>query len=202
MSLEVATTGPHWLNRKPILSKTSLHDWGLESIKTLVKSLSSVDEGVQTAAEHELLKLAGATPGGRKVVIKELLISISQKRELDGTHSVLSPEMFGYWTSVTTLLRELKASEGIEVMIRCVNCSNGYAGNMGEPPAAYNLVRMGALAVPKLSHALLTESDGYKRIKIVLRLSRIGGPQAKSALKRALSSEKDKTVREYIRSAL
>jgi HEAT repeat protein len=61
---------------------------------------------------------------------------------------------------------------------------------------------MGTIAIPKLSQALSQEGDGYKRIRIVLCLSRIGGPQAKEGLKKALSSEKDESVRRYIRRAL
>jgi hypothetical protein len=73
---------------------------------------------------------------------------------------------------------------------------------MGDPPAAYALVRMGSLAIPKLSDALRQENNGYKKIQLVMSLSRIGGPQSKVALKRALATEKDETIRGYIREAL
>lgn len=173
-----------------------------ESIQTLVLSLISPEELVRNAAASKLLKTAQASPDERNAVIKEIMASVAQKPELDGTHTVLSPVIFEYWRSVTMILMELKASEAIDAMVACIQCSNGYSGTMGEPPASYALVRMGGIAIPKLSHALLNEPNGYKRIKIVLCLSRIGGPQAKSALKKALSSESDKTVREYIKSAL
>jgi hypothetical protein len=50
------------------------------------------------------------------------------------------------------------------------------------PPAVLALVRMGGIAVPKLAQALLHAPIAYKRIAIVLCLSRIGGPEAKSAI--------------------
>ncbi len=170
-------------------------------ILALVSSLSSEDETVRVNAERELVSFQ-TSQEKRKIVIQELLESVRQQGELDGTHTILTSTVFVYWRSVTQIFAELKASEAIDAMIKCVHCSNGYTGTMGEPQASYALVRMGDIAVPKLSEALLHEPDGYKRVKIVLCLSRIGGPKTRQALKRALRFEKEKAVREHIEFAL
>jgi hypothetical protein len=95
-----------------------------------------------------------------------------------------------------------EALEAVDVMIKCIHCGNGYTGNMGEPPASYALVRIGRLAIPKLSEALVHDPNGYKRIKITLCLGRIGGSEAKLALRRALRSEPEKDVRDEIKFVL
>lgn len=175
---------------------------GHGSVEVLVTSLSSSDNSVRNAAEEELLKIAQNSSAGRDTVISELLNSVRRIPELDGSHTTLSVTTFAFWESFTSLMWRLKATEGLDAMITCVHCSNGFSGNMGEPPAAYALTRMGSLAVPKLGDALLQQENAYKRIKLVLCLSRIGGPDAKLVLKKALSIETDKAVRSYIRQAL
>lgn len=162
------------------------------SVEELVTFLSSSDTAVRTAAEDELLKMAQSSTSRRETVISALLNSVRQIPELNGSHTDLSVTTLAFWESFTSLAWRLKAIEAIDAMITCIHCSNGYSGNMGEPPAAYAIVRMGPPAVPKLSDALLQEDNGYKRINLVLCLSRIGGPESKRALTKALSTEKDK----------
>src|ERR1041384_7644238 len=72
------------------------------AISGLIRSLDSSDELVRVRAESELLKLAHESSEGRKMVVDEIVTSIHEKAELNGTHSVLSPLMFEYWESVTT----------------------------------------------------------------------------------------------------
>jgi HEAT repeat protein len=173
----------------------------VDSIRRLIASLHSTDGNVRSDAEHALVAVAHKSSVDRKLVVEEVLEDVRKQEELDGTHSVLETT-FLYWRSVTNIFVELQASEALDVLTKCVDCGNGYSGNSDEPPAAYALVRMGKLAVPKLAAALLNEPNGYKRIKIAICLSRIGGPEAKASLRRALRSEKSKAVREYIQIAL
>ena len=129
---------------------------------------------------------------------RSALSSVKAEKELDGTHNILQTS-FPYWQSVTNIFVELDASEGVDVLIRCVQCSNGYSGSMGEPPASLALVRMGKTILPKLSNALTEENDPYKRAKIVLCIARIGGSEAITNLERALRTERNKDVREVIK---
>jgi hypothetical protein len=166
-------------------------------IESLVLALSFKEDRMRSDAERQLLEMARTSPDKRKLVINELLKSVGTKEELNGSHSILKTT-FAFWSSATNIFAELKASESLDVMIRCLHCGNGLTGNMGEPPAAYALFRMGELAVPKLSEALLHNPNGYVRIQSALCLGRIGGPQAELALRNALRTEKEKDVRDYI----
>lgn len=172
------------------------------SFEVLVTSMSSSDDAVRTAAEDELLKMAQSSSAGRDTVIRELLNAVRRMPELDGSHPRLSPATFTFWESFTTLMWRLKATEAIDAMVTCIHCSNGFSGNMGEPPAKWALVQIGTPAVPKLSDALLHDSNGYKRIHVIICLSQMDRPEAKAALKKALKAEKDKDIRSYIRRAL
>jgi len=74
------------------------------------------------------LKIGSASPAGRDAVIREILNSAQQKSELEGSHTVLSPGVFDFWDSVTNFLMRLNATEGIDAMITCVQCSKCYSG--------------------------------------------------------------------------
>lgn len=172
------------------------------SPEVLVTSLSSSDDAVRTAAKDELLKIAQSSSAGRDTVIKELISAVRRTPELDGSRAELSGPTLTFWRSFTSLMSKLKATEAIDAMVTCIHCSNGFSGHMGEPPAIWALVQIGDPAVPKLSDALLHDSNGYKRIQVIICLDQIGGPKSKAALKKALAAEKDKSMRSYIRRAL
>lgn len=172
------------------------------SPEVLVTSLSSSDDAVRTPAEDELLKMAQSSSAGRDTVIKELLSAVRRTPELDGSRPVLSAPTLTFWRSFTSLMSTLKATEAIDALVTCIHCSNGFSGHMGEPPAIWALVQIGTPAVPKLSDALLHDSNDYKRIQVIICLSQIGGPKSKAALKKALAAEKDESMRSYIRRAL
>lgn len=170
-------------------------------VATLVSSLWSTTDEVRTDAEKKMIAFAQTSPTRRELVINKLLSSVNAEKELDGTHTILKTT-FLYWKSVTDIFAELDAREAVDILIRCVQCSNGYTGNMGEPPASYALVRMGKPILPTLSKALSQEPDAYKRMKIVLCIARIGGSKAISDLEQALRSESNKEVRNIIKFSL
>lgn len=163
----------------------------------LISSLWSANTDVRTDSEKRLIAFAQSSPPKRELVISKLLSSVNAEKELDGKHNVLESS-FLFWQSVTNIFAELDAKEAVAVLIRCVQCSNGFSGNMGEPPASYALVLMGKPVLPALSNALSQERDAYKRMKMVLCISRIGGPEAISYLEQALQFESHKDVREAI----
>jgi HEAT repeat protein len=186
-------------------SNTSTAHYPSEDVKriqVLISSLSSSEDNLRVGAQRQLIELAQTSPDRRKLVIQEILRSVGEHGELDGKQSVLKPTIIPYWRSVTEIVAELKAGEAIDALIKCIHCGNGYSGSLGEQSAAHALWRMGAMAVPKLSEALLNDTNAYKRAQIVLCLSRIGGPQARDALKRASRSETDRGVLDYIERAL
>jgi len=165
---------------------------------SLIISLSSPESAVRIDAEEKLISFARTSAARRQLIIRELLKSVGKQQELDGNHRVLK-NSFLYWKSATNIFAELNALEAVDVLIRCVHCSNGWEGNMGEPPASYALVRLGKPILQRLFEALKVESDAYKRMKIVLCIARIGGPEAIVDLEQALRSERNKDVRKIIK---
>jgi hypothetical protein len=190
------------VNSPPVRSDTTgQSQTDSDVIRSLIESLSSNEPTVRTHSERELINLAKSSAELRGQVIQELMKSVESKDELDGHHFVLE-DTFLFWSSATLVFADIKAVEAIDVMIRCIDSSNGLSGNMGEPPSAYGLVRMGPVAIPKLAQALRNEPNRTHRARIVLSLGRIGGPQARAVLRRALKTETDKGVRYYINWAL
>jgi HEAT repeat protein len=192
------------LNSSPVRSDAASAEHSQKEgdvISNLEKSLWSKEPSVRTHGETELLSLAKSSAELRNRVIQELMKSVESQDELDGHHFVLI-NTFLFWRSATIIFADLQAIEAIDVMIRCIDSSNGLSGNMGEPPSAYALVRMGTIAIPKLSQALHNEPNSANRVRIVLCLSRIGGPQARAALRESLKTETNKGVRYYINRAL
>jgi hypothetical protein len=154
------------------------------------------DEEKRLKAEGELVKLGTESSVQRSTVIQKLLQSVERQIELNGKKIILGQEIL-FWGSATRVFAQLKASEAIDVLIRCIACGNGYSGSFGEQPSMDALIQMGAMVVPALSRALLndhSEFKEYKKVQIVLCLGAIGGSQATLALKRALRSETDKDV--------
>jgi HEAT repeat protein len=166
-----------------------------------ISNLRSEDRTIREGAIKRLIEFAQTSQTARGSVIRDLVQAVDSEEELDGTHRVLK-KTFLFWQSVNIVFLELKAVEAADVLVRCIQCSNGYTGRFGEPPASITLVRLGNLVLAKLSTALLSERDPSKRISIATCISRIGGPDAIAVLKRGLRAERDPRVRNAIRSSL
>lgn len=170
-------------------------------IQQLIATLSSAHDGERSAAAQDLATLARVSPEQRERVIKALLDDVEKRGTLDGRHGVLGSE-YPYWISVTNLLAEFRATEAIDVLINCIHCGNGYTGSLGHQPAFGALVKLGTLAVPKLSEALLSEPNDYVRGQVALCLGTIGDERAERSLRQALRRETNKDVAEYIKAGI
>jgi HEAT repeat protein len=170
-------------------------------LSELINELRSSNSRTREEAIYRLIKLGQSSQATRKSIIDALLIAVNSENELDGSHTILKTT-FSFWRGVTDIFIVLDAIEATDVLVRCIHCSNGYSGSMGEPPASVALVRLGTPVLPKLAYALRTDTDAYIRVKIVLCIARIGGPQAIIRLKQASRVERDKHVRNTIQSAL
>lgn len=166
-----------------------------------ISNLRSEDRMIREEAIKRLIEFAQTSQTARGSVIRDLVQAVDREEELDGTHQVLK-KTFLFWKTVNIVFLKLKAVEATEVLVRCIECSNGYTGSFGEPPASITLVRLGNLVLAKLSTALMSERDPSRRISIVTCISRIGGPDAIAVLKRGLRAERDPRVRNAIRSSL
>ena len=194
----------HFEGGNPAINATPVESFvraNSDHIDRLITSLQSQEDNKREDAERELVRLALRSSANRHAVINALVKSVENIEELNGSHTVLT-KSFSYWSSVAAILGKIKATEAINILIRCVHCSNGYTGTMGEPPASMALIEIGAPAIPQLSEALLSDPNGYKRVKLALCLGRIGGSKARVALERALRSETEKDVRDRIEFVL
>lgn len=171
-----------------------------DSINRLIKNLHDPNSAV--TARTELIVAAKLSHESRTRVIHLLINDANNQPELDGRHVVLSGETFDYWFQSTQVLAELKATESIDLLIRCIYAGNGLTGSMGHRPAFSALVQIGAPAVPKLSAALLASNDEYARPQVAICLGTIGGRDAERALTRALRKESSNDVIRYIRRGL
>jgi len=169
-----------------------------QRVKDLITALSSTS-GDQAAAD--LLSFANQSTAQRDSIVQSLIADVNKHDELNGTHAILFDTLI-YWIRVTRVFDELKATEALDVMIRCIHCGNEQTGSQNVRPAFSALANLGSLAVPKLAAALRTHPDYYVRSQIALCLGEIGGPEATKALKQALRNERDKEVVHHIKWGL
>ena len=139
---------------------------GHSRLQLLNSSLSSEDDRVRTAAEKELIRLGQGSSEQRKRVIQELLQSVEKQDDLRNGRCLVLGAKFSYWSSVTNIIAELKAVEAIDLLIKTIHCGNGYSGSLNEEPSLDALIKMGRMAIPKLSKALKQEPNVYIRIRI------------------------------------
>jgi HEAT repeat protein len=172
-----------------------------DRVSYLSPKLNAEKDDEREAAQRELIMLAHRSAADRDEIIRGLLKDVEAHDELDGRHAVLA-KTFYYWFSVTKIFSELKATEAIDSMIRCIHCGNGYSGSFGDWPAFDALQNLGRLAVPKLSHALTIQPDEYVRSQVALCLGTIGGDEAERALRQARRTETSKDVLNSIKRGL
>lgn len=173
-----------------------------DQVQILASALFTQQDEERLKAEQELIVLAQESKEQRQRVIQGLLEDVDRRNLLDGRHGVLFENEFPYWLSVTDIFAKLRATEALDILIKCIYCGNGYAGSLRRQPAFDALLVMGTSAVPKLSEALLNNPDEYAREQIALCLGTIGGKQAERALKHALRTETNKEVLQHIKIGL
>ncbi len=171
-----------------------------DAIKGLIASLHDSNQAAK--AQAQLIVIAKGSPGPRVRVVRLLLNDAASQSELDGRHVILSAEVFDYWFRSAQVFAELKATESIDLLIKCIYAGNGYGGSLGYQPAFSALVQIGAPAIPKLAVALSNRDDEYMRSQVAICLGSIGGSNAERVLARALKKESSADVVRYIKRGL
>jgi HEAT repeat protein len=155
----------------------------------------------QQEVRERLLAIAYESTSGRNRVVQALidLLNDTVTKEANSTA----------WNVGTNLLGQLKATEAIDLLVTYIDYSDGVTGlSLGHIPSAWALAEIGDPAVAKLIDALLNgksvlfDNNARLREGAARALGRIGGIEAKQALKQALAVETDKTVIFYIKGAL
>jgi len=98
----------------------------------------------------------------------------------------------------------LKATEALDLLIANIDFTDGWSASISEHhfPALAAILRIGQPAIPKLQIALNNDSKPHRRKFAAFGIAYIGGAQAKTALKGAMSGENDPCVKNFLKVSL
>lgn len=158
---------------------------------SLASSQSEADQ-----SRDLLLEESRRSPSCAKQVIA-IIMRAMDKPDLDFTRE---PEMYYVWRDGADLLGELKAAEALDLLISHLDLriSGRSSTTMSQQPSLAGVIKMGPIAIPKLSALLKDSPNRDMRRYAVYCIAGIGGPAANSALRQALASESDQCVRQFI----
>jgi HEAT repeat protein len=161
-------------------------------IKPLIQKLPS-DTSEASQAAIKLLDLAKESPECRDVVINGVIGALNTA-DVENDDSA-----FRLWAKGSGILGQLKAVEAVDLLIAHLDLSDGlFSASMVHEPVVPAIVKMGQVAVPKLSLALKTNPKKKIRLAAAYCLGDIGGSEALDAMKSALGSETEECVRRFI----
>ena len=168
-------------------------------ISNEVRKLSSAQDYKQQAKiETLILDVAKKSPECRKRVISVITQSMS-----DTSLTLTSDQRSLYvWNYGSGILGKLKATEALDFLIAHFDLHDGTSFPLNHHPAMVAVVRMGSIALPKLSASLKQSTDPYLRRCIVFCMAWIGGASAYQELSQALVVENDKCVKSFMQASL
>lgn len=113
------------------------------------------------------------------------------------------PAIYYLWLYGAELLGDLKAVEALDLLISHMGLSSRvFSTSMSHRPALRGVIKMGPIAIPKLTDVLRNNPDPKMRHSAVYCIATIGGPLAVRSLQEVSLSESDKCVRSFIRVSL
>jgi len=170
-----------------------------DQIGLALQQLSSGDYDRIPQARSTLLDYAHQSPRCRKEIVGAL-IQAMDKPNLDIERQTSD---YYLWREGSKLLGELKAVEGLDLLIAHLDMTNGFhSASMVFQPAILGVREMGEAAVPKLGVALRQESKPGLRMAAVYCLTVIGGVTAMNILTQAKEVETNKCVVRFITVSL
>lgn len=168
--------------------------------ENLANALAQLSGGYAEAHEARatLLKAAARSRMCREHVIS-LIMNAMDKPDIDIRRNQAT---YYLWREGSDLLGELRATQALDLLISHLGINDGeWSASMVHQPALGGIIKIGPIAIPKLS-AALGSSDPNLRHDAVYCIALIGGRTALSALKQALPSESDQCVRRFIRISI
>lgn len=169
-----------------------------ESIGTLRLHLSGDD---LFKAEQLLLRNAKSSRDCRSQVIQVLMTAMEKPGRDNGLGGVDS-ETYALWRNGAAILRELQATEALDLLIANFGLTDGLSTTLGHYPALDPIIAMGQLSIPKLQEVLSKDSVPFKRKFAVFCLASIGGAKVRNVLVKALPGETDPCVKKFISVSL
>lgn len=181
--------------------------------------LDNVDAGVSRCVQPDLIgalqKLSSGLPEDVEQARKVLLDYAKQSEtcrarvvsalvsEMDRVDFKLAASAYNLWREGARLLGDLKATESLDLLISHLDLNDGeFSTSMAHQPAVLGVIKMGPVAIPKLRAALLSNSNPKIRLTATLCLTAIGGQPAVDSIRRALRSETDQCVSDFMRVSL
>ncbi len=168
----------------------------LNSLRRLssAKSQPEADE-----ARQLLLNESNSSPACRNQVIAAIMEAMNKPNATFKGN----PELFNLWRAGATLLGDLKANKALDLLISHLDLSSGiFSTTMSQQPALSALIKMGPIAIPKLSAVMRGNPNPDFRRYAVYCIAAIGGQPTRRALEHALPLESDPCVNRFIRVSI
>jgi HEAT repeat protein len=144
------------------------------------------------------LLVEARTPGCRAQVVQALITNMEE-----ASKNLTNPyENYFFFKNGASLLKELKATEALDLLIANIDLNDGYPSSLDDFPAFVAIVKIGEPAIPKLQLVLSNSSDPVTRKFAAFAIAYIGGSEAKNALTSALSRETDPCVKNLLQVSL
>jgi hypothetical protein len=171
-----------------------------QDVLDILRKVSSARSEPEAAKSRELLfKEARRSVRCRKELVATVVSAMNHSASNVGR----DPDSFYLWRDGAELLGDLKAAEALDLLISHLDLTNGLSGpTMAGQPAILGVIKMGSLAIPKLSISLRESPERKTRYYAVYCISLIGGPSAIYALKHDLRLESDPCVKQFIQVSI
>ena len=168
-----------------------------DELANAVVALSRQYDEAQVA-QRFLRQSAKRSSGCRRQVVAAVMGAMG-KPNLD----ISRDETFAnLWREGAILLGDLKATQSLDLLLSHIKMTDGgFTLTMTHQPALEGIIRMGTLAIPKLTR-LLQNKDWQIRHYAVYCLFWIDGTSARRALERALPMETDRCVKKFMSVSL
>lgn len=172
------------------------------NIQELVEELYSSNEKVRLTAKTKIIKLAENSGLERKKVIDSIILSLDIPNNLQ--YGIVRNENYEGWTLAVMILGEIKASEVLPNLIKCLDCNNGIGGySLYRYSVAHSISMMGDESILYLEESLQdADKSSTFRLCALLALDSIDGEKSRKALENALLSEKSSSFRKLIIKSL
>ena len=142
-------------------------------------------------AQTKLIVMAKTSSEARSQIIPSLINAINEQRDFEIVRGAIQ------------ILGSVKAVEAVPALTQHISANNGTVGlPLSHFPAVRALIQIGEPAVSELARTLRESEAPHARELAAEALGEIGGDQAKEALTRALTTEKDQGVIKYIQMSL
>jgi len=167
-----------------------------ESIATLKQQ-----GGADVAKVSESFLTKARTANECRIQVIQALISSMTQATNPTTNQY---ENFFLWLHGASLLGDLQATEALDLLIANIDFTDGWSASISEShfPAVVAILRIGQPAIPKLHTVLSNDPKSHRRKFAAFCIAYIGGSQAKTALKSAMSSETDPCVKDFLKVSL